>query len=66
MTNKVEYSKWIGLKKTFKNAAVMFGVPAVLYVIENWVEFVPDEYHGIAAIIAGSLAYFIKNWIENK
>lgn len=60
------YSKLIGLQKTLKNAAVMFGVPAVLYLIENWVEFIPDEYHSIAAILAGSLAYFVKNFVSNR
>ena len=66
MAKNKNYSKLVGLKKTLKNAGVMFGIPALLYVIENWVDFIPDEYHAFAGVVAGSLAYFVKNWQQNK
>ena len=51
------YSVKVGMWKTVKNGLVMF-VPAFLAFLAN----VPPEY----APIAGLIAYFIKNWIENR
>ena len=54
---KINYSVLIGLKKSLKNWLIMFG-PAILAFLAN----VPPQY----AVITGFVAYFIKNWIENK
>jgi hypothetical protein len=61
-----QYSYWIGFLKTLKNGAVMFLPPVVLYIADNYVNFVPTEYLPTAAIIVGMISYFIKNYIENK
>jgi len=61
-----EYSFKIGLIKTLKNVAVMFGVPAVLYVLANISTLVPQNMMPIAVPIAGAITYFIKNYVENK
>jgi len=50
--------KWkIGLSKTLKNSLVMFA-PAILAFLTN----VPAEY----GMVAGVLAYALKNYLANK
>lgn len=55
MINK--YNIWTGLWKTIKNNLVIW-VPAILAFLVH----VPIQYTPIASLIA----YFIKNFIENK
>lgn len=62
----IKYSKWIGFKKSIKNVLIVWGIPAVVLLIENWVDWIPNEYHKIAIPIVGFIAYFIKNYIKNK
>ena len=52
-----KYSLKIGFLKSLKNWVIMF-VPAILAFLAN----VPPQY----AAVAGFIAYFIKNFIENK
>jgi len=52
-----KYSVLVGLLKTAKNSAVLL-VPFVLALLAG----VPSEY----AWLTGPIAYFIKNWVENK
>ena len=52
-----KYSKWIGFGKTVKNSLVLLA-PFLLAVSAG----LPAEF----AWLAGPIAYFIKNWIENK
>ena len=52
-----KYSAWIGLWKTFKNSLVLLG-PFLLALLAG----VPAEYGWIVSPIA----YYIKNWIENR
>jgi len=57
MVNKTEYSAWIGVWKSIKNSAWTL-IPFFLAVLSN----VPIEY----AWIASPIAYFCKNYYENK
>ena len=57
MVNKKVYSFWIGLSKSIKNSAVLL-VPFFIAVLVG----MPNEY----AWITGPLAYFIKNYFQNK
>jgi len=57
MAKEQKYSFWIGLQKTIKNTAILFG-PAILAFLAN----VPPKY----AWIAGPIAYLFKNWLENR
>jgi len=52
-----KFSKWILVQKTVKNSLVLFG-PALLAFLVN----VPSQY----AWIAGTLAYALKNYLQNK
>lgn len=52
-----KYSVWVGFGKTLKNSLVLLG-PFVLALLAG----VPAKY----GWVAGPLAYFIKNWVENK
>ena len=61
-----KYILKIGFLKTLKNTAIVFGIPAVLYFLNNAVDFIePTTYLKISPVIA-FVSYFIKNWIENK
>ena len=55
MTEK--YSKLVGLQKSGKNFLILWA-PAILGLLAN----VPLQY----GAIAGFVAYFIKNYLENK
>jgi len=57
MAKKINYSVWIGLVKTAKNSAWML-VPFLLAVLAE----VPIQY----AWLASPLAYFCKNYYENR
>lgn len=62
----VNYNGWIGFKKSVKNVLIVWGIPAVVLLIENWVDWIPAEYHKVAIPIVAFIAYFIKNYIKNK
>ena len=64
MENK--YNLWIGCKKTLKNVLIVWGIPAVLVLINNAVDWIPNEYMKIATPILAFISYGIKNWINNK
>ena len=67
MVNKKQpYSFLTGIKKSLKNVIVIAGIPAVVFLIDNWTEWIPNEYNAIAAPIIGFLAYLVKNYRENK
>ncbi len=52
-----KYSWLIGLKKTIKNALIMFGPTAVVMLL---------GIQGRYAWLAGGVAYMIKNYISNR
>ena len=66
MVKKTQYSSLIGAKKTGKNVLVMFGLPAILYVLSQVTEFVPEEQLVWAIPLSAGITYFIKNYLENK
>ena len=66
MAIKSGYSFGIGLWKSLKNTAIVIGIPMVLYVINNWQEWMPSRYNKYALPVFGFISYFVKNFIENK
>ena len=64
--SKLGYSFWMGVWKSVKNVAVVWGIPAVVLLVGEWQSWIPVEYHRTAAPIIGLIAYFTKNYIENK
>jgi hypothetical protein len=63
---KVEYSVMTGLWKSLKNLAIIVGIPALVLFLDNWASIIPQEWNAIAAPIMGFVAYFVKNYIENR
>ena len=68
MANKKKpiYSFKTGLIKTLKNVCVMFGLPALLLVLDSLVTFVPMDIMIYIAPITGPLSYLLKNYLENR
>lgn len=66
VSKKQQYSPIIGLKKTGKNVLIMFVLPAILYILSQVTEFVPEEHLPWVLPLAGALSYFVKNYVENK
>jgi len=60
------YKLGIGVWKAVKNTAIVMGIPALVLLLDNWTQWIPEEYHKIALPIIGLIAYFIKNYIQNK
>jgi hypothetical protein len=63
---KSTYSVITGLWKSLKNVAIVIGVPAILFLINNYAQWLPESYNTVALPIIGFISYFIKNYIENK
>lgn len=61
-----QYSKWIGIKKSIKNVAIVWGIPALILLLDNWTEWIPNNYQKAAIPIIAFIAYFIKNYVQNK
>lgn len=61
-----KYSFKIGLQKSLKNVAIVVGIPTVVLFVNKWAEILPVEWHSWAAPIMGFVAYFVKNYVENK
>ena len=60
------YSLKTGVWKSVKNVSIVMGVPALILLIDNWTQWIPDQYHGLALPIIGLVSYFVKNYIQNK
>jgi len=61
-----QYKFGIGLLKSLKNTAIIVGIPMILYIINNWQEWMPGQYNKLALPVFGFISYFVKNYIENK
>ena len=61
-----EYSFLVGVWKSVKNVAIIAGIPALVFLIDNWTQWIPNEWNAVAAPVIGFLAYLVKNWQENK
>ena len=60
------YSFKTGLWKSLKNIVVVIGIPAVIFLIDNWTQWIPNNYNAVALPIFGFLSYLVKNYYENK
>lgn len=59
-----EYSVWIGFVKALKNVAVTVGAPMLLVLINNYGDWMPQEWYPIAVPLISVIAYMIKNKVE--
>ncbi len=62
----MKYNLWIGIKKTIKNVLIVWGIPALLVLINNAVDWIPSEYMKIATPILAVMSYGIKNYMKNR
>ncbi len=60
------YNFKLGVLKSIKNTAIVIGIPALIFLIDNWTKWIPDEYNSVALPVFGFLAYLVKNYIQNK
>ncbi len=60
------YKLKTGVWKSIKNVAIVWGIPALILLVGEWQNWVPEDYHRFAAPIIGLIAYFIKNYVQNK
>jgi hypothetical protein len=60
------YDVKVGLQKTLKNIMWTYGVPALLFFLGSYAEWVPQEYVVVLAPLIGGISYAIKNYSENK
>ena len=60
-----EYKLLIGMKKSLKNMLVTYILPAILFLINNQTEWMPQTDALMIAPVLGYIGYFIKNYIEN-
>ena len=61
-----EYSLKIGIIKSLKNIGVTYLIPALLYLINNANEWIPQEHAATIAPLIGFMSYLIKNKIDFK
>lgn len=66
MAKKPEYSVKTGAVKSVKNTLIVWGVPAAVLLLDHWTEFIPQDYHVVATPVMGVVAYFVKNYLQNK
>lgn len=63
---KTQYKLSTGLGKSLKNTAIVIGVPMLIFLADNWTQWMPDKYNAVALPIFGFIAYMIKNYWQNK
>jgi hypothetical protein len=61
---KIEYSIWIGFLKSLKNVAITVGIPALVLLMDNYVNWMPKEWYPIAVPLISIASYMAKNRIE--
>ncbi len=64
MTKK--YSISVGAWKSIKNVLIVWGIPALVLLVDNWTQWIPEGSQKAAIPIMGVIAYFVKNYIQNK
>ena len=63
---KPQYKVGIGIWKSIKNVAIVMGIPALVLLLDNYTQCIPNEYNSIALPIIGLISYFVKNYIQNR
>jgi len=59
-----KYSLWIGIIKSIKNVLITVGIPAVLVLANNYVEWLPKSWYSIGVPLISLVSYLIKNKIQ--
>jgi len=64
--SNTNYSVKVGLIKTLKNIGITYGLPALLFFLNSYNEWLPVESVAILAPVIGGISYIVKNYVENK
>lgn len=64
--SKSKYSLKVGARKTLKNVSIMFLIPALIYLLNSYKNFISDEHIVVVGPVAGAVSYFLKNYLENR
>ncbi len=62
----MKYSIGIGFVKSLKNVGITVGIPALVVLLNNYTEWLPKNYYGIAVPVISIVSYMVKNYIKNK
>ena len=60
------YDPKVAAIKIAKNMGVMFGIPALLFLIDNAAELIPADMWPIILPILSAVSYGVKNYLENR
>ena len=63
---KSGYDWKVGFQKTMQNVAVQWVAPAILLLVSNYTDWVPQEYAIKLAPVMAAIGYGIKNYLKNK
>jgi len=66
MVVKTTYSIGIGLWKSLKNVVIVLGIPALVLLLDNWTQIIPEEWNVYALPVIGFLSYMVKNYVQVK
>ena len=61
-----KYKVSIGIWKSMKNVLIVWGIPALILLVDNLTQWISGNYHASAIQVMGLIAYFVKNYIQNK
>jgi len=64
MTKK--YKVGVGVIKSIKNVLIIWAIPALVLLVDNWTQWIPENYHTTAIPVIGLISYFIKNYLSNR
>jgi len=63
---KTKYSAAIGFGKSIKNNLITYGLPILVYLVNGYTEWMPQDMAVKAAPVMGIISYFIANFLKNK
>jgi len=61
---KEEYSFLIGLGKSIKNVLITVGIPMVVVLLNNYVDWLPKDWYPVAVPLISVASYLVKNKVE--
>ncbi len=60
----MKYKFSIGIVKSFKNVAVTVGIPALLVLLNNYLDWMPESWYPVAVPMMSVISYLIKNYAQ--
>ena len=63
-SKKINYDIKIGALKSLKNNAITYGLPALLYLLNNYQEWLPKDKALQLAPVVGFISYMVHNYLK--